>query len=146
MLTNLAKESVGQISVDLRIAKAFTLGKASIVDLDANALPPHAEVRLPCILRPGAYLLAQTMEELHLGGRRYACLLQPRSRAFRIGLAIETSISGPSYEGPITFGIANMSRNPVRITRGLSIVQLTFLDIKGEIVPIPSMFHGGKVL
>lgn len=146
MLTNITKENIGQISVDLRIAKIFTLGKTGIVDLDAKTLPPHTEAKLPYILKPGEYLLAQTIEEIHLGERKYGCLLQPRSRAFRIGLAIETSISGPTYEGPVTFGIANQSRNPVRITKGLSIVQLAFFDIKGEIVPIPSTFHGGKVL
>ncbi len=146
MLANTVKENIGQVAVDLRIAKVFTLGKTKLVDLDANKRPPHKELKLPHILKPGEYILAQTIEEIYQGNRKYLCLLQPRSRALRIGLSVQTNIWGPSYEGPIIFGIANKSPNPIRITKGLSIVQLAFFDIKGEIVPVTHTFQGGKVL
>jgi len=146
MLTNTVKENIGQVAVDLRIANVFTIGKTKIVDLDANKLPPHKEAQLPYTLKPGEYVLAQTIEEIHQGNRKYLCLLQPRSRAFRVGLSIQTNIWGPSYEGPIIFGITNISPNPIRITKGLSIVQIAFLNIKGEIVPVTHTFQGGKIL
>lgn len=146
MLTNTVKENIGQVAVDLRIVKVFTIGKTAIVDLDANKLPPHKEVKLPYTLKPGEHILAQTVEEIHQGNRKYLCLLQPRSRAFRVGLSIQTNIWGPSYEGPIIFSISNNSQNPIRITKELSIAQLAFLDIKGEIVPVTHTFQGGKIL
>jgi len=37
--------------------KIFTLGKTKLVDLDGNKLPPHKELKLPYILKPGEYLL-----------------------------------------------------------------------------------------
>ncbi len=146
MLTNTVKGNIGQVAVDLRIAKAFTIGKTKIVDIDASKLPPHKEMKLPYTLKAGEYLLVQTIEEIHQGNRKYLCLLQPRSRAFRVGLSIQTNIWGPSYEGPIIFSISNNSQNPIRITKGLSVVQIAFLDIKGEIVPVTHTFQGGKIL
>jgi len=146
VLSNVLKWNIQQVSVDLRVGKLFAIGKTKLVDTDAGKVPPHKEVKLPHILKPGEYAIAQTIEEIHQGKRKYACLLQPRSRAFRIGLSIQTNLWGPAYEGPITFGIANLSPSPVKISRGASLVQLAFIDIKGEVIQVTHTFQGGRVL
>ncbi|MBU0760540.1 MAG: hypothetical protein KJ858_02510 [Nanoarchaeota archaeon] len=145
MLKNIKKENIRQTSIDLRLNKIFKLSKTK-VDLERNILPEYKELNLPYTLKPNEYVLAQTIEEITQKTKKYACLLSPRSRAFRVGLTIQTNFFGPYYEGPITFGIKNISQNPIKITKELSLIQLVLFDIKGQTVPVKHDFQSGRIL
>ena len=53
VLSNVLKWNIQQVSVDLRVGKLFAIGKTKLVDTDAGKVPPHKEVKLPHILKPG---------------------------------------------------------------------------------------------
>lgn len=146
MLKNILKENIRPSSVDLRIGEIFELSKEKVVDLEESKLPKHKELRLPHILKPGEYILARTIEEISQPHKKYACLLSARSRAFRIGLSVQTNFFGPYYEGQIVFGILNVSKSPVKIFQGMSVVQMAFFDVKGRTLPISHDFQGGKII
>ncbi len=146
MIKNLDKSNIRPASVDLRLAKIFRLSKVKCVDLAKNILPKSQELKLPHVLKPNEYLLANTIEEVSQKNKKYLGILSARSRAFRIGLSIQTNIFGPYYEGPFVFGIKNISNNPIRLSKGLSLVQVAFLEIKGQTVPVKHDFQGGKIL
>lgn len=116
-----------------------------LIDLEKGILPKNKEMKLPYILKPNEYVLASTIEEISQPKKKYACLLSARSRAFRAGLSVETNFFGPYYEGPFIFGIKNLSESPIKLYEGLSLVQVAFLDIKGETVPVKHLFQGGKL-
>jgi len=146
MLKNLKKENIRPCSVDLRLGQIFKLSKTKLIDLENNKFPKHKEIKLPYTLKPGEYVLARTIEELSQEKKRYACLLSARSRAFRIGLSVQTNFFGPYYSGQITFGIKNISENNIQLYREMSIVQIAFFDIKGETIPVKHDFQFGRIL
>jgi deoxycytidine triphosphate deaminase len=146
MLKNLNKENIRPASVDLQLGQIFILLKVKLVDLEKNKLPEHREAKLPYTLKPGEYVLAKTIEELRQEKKKYACLLSPRSRAFRMGLSVQTNFFGPYYEGKIVFGIKNISESPIKLYKGMSLVQISFLEVKGQAVPVKHDYQFGKIL
>ena len=146
MLKYALKENLRPSSVDLRLHSIHRAGKVKVIDIDLQKTPPVTEVKLPYTLKPGEYVLAQTIEELDQPNPRYACLLSARSRALRNGLDIKVNFFGPYYKGRIFFGIKNIGENPVVLKRGLSLLQIAFFDIKGKTVPVKHVYQGGRLI
>jgi deoxycytidine triphosphate deaminase len=146
MLKNLKKENVRAASVDLQLGDIFTIASEGTVDLENDQWPVATPQKLPYILKPGEYVLARTIEEIDQPDEKYGCLLGTRSRAFRIGLSVQANYFGPYYKGKIVFGIHNVSKNPVKLYVGMSLVHLVFLEINGETKEFTHDFQFGRVL
>lgn len=147
MISNVKKENIRSSGIDLQLGEIFKISKVKLVDFERKKLPKAIPLKLPYILKPGKYVLARTIEELlPLKGKKYFRLVSTRSRAYRIGLSISVSSFGTYYEGPVVFGIKNIGENPVKLFKGLSLVQISFLDINGETVRVPHDFQFGKIL
>jgi len=146
MLKNVKKENIRPASIDLQLGAVYIFSKMKIVDVEKGKVPKHTSVSLPYVLKPGEYVLGKTIEIIEQKNKKYACLLSARSRAFRYGLSVQTNYWGPYYKGPIIFGIKNISHNPVKLFKGLSIVQLSFLDIKGQTNPVMHDFQSGRMI
>jgi deoxycytidine triphosphate deaminase len=145
MLLHALSENIRPSSVDLRVGEIFRIKSAKLIDIE-HSWPSEEKLQLPYIIRPGEYVLARTIEEVKQAKPKYACMLSPRSRAFRIGLNVQTNSFGPYYEGRIVFGIQNISQNPIKLSKGMSLVQISFADIKGDTKPVKHDFQRGKIL
>lgn len=147
MIRDAKKENIRPASVDLQLGEVYKISKIKLVDFEKKILPKAQKLKLPYVLKPGEYVLARTIEELKpLEKKKYFRVAGTRSRAYRLGLAVFASFFGPYYDGPVVFGIKNIGENPVKLYRGFSIVQIAFLDIHGECVPVTHDFQFGKIL
>lgn len=144
MIKNVKKENIRPSSIDLRLGKIFKINSKEAIDIEKK-FPESKEIKLPYILKPGEYVLASTIERLEKD-KKYFRILGARSRAFRIGLGIQANFFGPYYEGEAIFGIKNLSENKIKLSEGISLIQIAFLEINGETVPVKHDFQSGKIL
>lgn len=53
---------------------------------------------------------------------------------------------GPYAKGPLIFGIKNMSQNNIKLFRGMSLLRLQLIDVRGEPKEFPFEYGPGVVL
>jgi dCTP deaminase len=143
MIEGFDKELIGPASYDLRLGNLFKhKGNETITNGKA---PTIKEIKLPYTIKPKEFVLGKSIEKLkmpiHLIG-----IAAPKSRTFRSGLDVVTSIVDPGYEGELIFGIYNIGSNNIELTNGMPIVKLLFLELKGEPIPLHTKYMGGKVV
>lgn len=145
--------------IDLRIASAhkITEGGAYIEADGADGLgkrkgvttqevckleegTPGAEL----VVAPGEYYLVQTAESIKTP-LDLMPVVYPRSSLFRAGLLLLATKTDPGYEGPLTFGIANLGPFPVKLQMGARICNIVFLTIEGETIAYRGQHQGGRV-
>ena len=145
MIENCNENQIQPCSIDLRLGSIFKLKSSGIVELDKN-MPSAEKIALPYVLNPGEYVLASSIEKINQTNTCYGVLVLPRSRAFRIGLSIEAGLLYPGYVGEVIFGIRNISNAKIKLTEGMSIIQLCFFDIKSDVVPLKHTYQNGKII
>ena len=82
------------------------------------------------ILHPGEFVLAATLERIHISGN-LAARLEGKSSMGRIGLMIHSTAGfiDPGFNGDITLELSNVARIPIALTPGMKIGQLSFLRL-----------------
>ncbi|MBU2561911.1 MAG: hypothetical protein KKD17_06450 [Nanoarchaeota archaeon] len=145
MIENCRESNVQSCTVDLRLGKLFTLKASGTLDPPKN-MPTPQETELPYMLSPGEYILASTIERINQTKTKYAAIIAPLSRTFRIGLSIQSGMVHPTYQGEIIVGIKNISPHKIRLRRGMGLVHLCFFDVKSDIIPIHRGYQHGKVI
>ena len=139
MIDNCLKESVQECSVDLRLNNIFKL--KSIKEVDKNKLPDMKELKLPYLIKPNEYLIGSTIEVM--SNEKFAVLVFPKAYGIRIGLSIESGVLYPGFKAPVMFGIKNNSQNNIKLTKGVSLIQLCFLEIDSDFVKLAHKFQNG---
>src|SRR5688572_7921697 len=77
-------------------------------------------------IRPGEFLLASTLEKVHLPASMVGRIEGKSSRA-RQGLIIHTAgFIDPGFEGELTLEITNLSNKEIPLERGMRIGQIAF--------------------
>lgn len=103
----------------------------------------------PFDLQPQQFLLAQTLEEVHLpipedGGTCLAARIEGKSSFARLGLLVH--FTAPTiqagFEGRLTLEMINLGPNVIRLTEGMRIAQLIVEEVRGIPIYYQSQFQG----
>lgn len=118
-------------SIDLRLGDEFLTFRSdgSVLDVSRAGLDDVAfEVRGDSfVLRPGAFVLATTIETVTLGSSLLA-RVEGRSSLGRLGLAVHITAGfiDPGFSGKITLELYNHNPNSIRLCKGMRICQIVF--------------------
>jgi len=86
------------------------------------------------ILRPGAALIVQTEEYIHLPKTMYG-IIAPKVSKLEEGISNTFSKVDPGYHGYLLISIFNLGKSSIELRRGDRFCALTVLDLRGEARP-----------
>jgi len=129
-----ADSHIGPCSVDLRLSDSFAFSRLSFNEtfsLSGGQPYPCRIQKFPSfILKPGAFLLASTIEKVKLPDN-LAGMVSGRSSVGRCGLQVQNAgFIDAGFHGQITLELMNQSQNPLRITAGMRICQLILFHLR----------------
>ncbi len=95
-------------------------------------------------LRPKEFIIAVTMEEIHLNTENLMAVLYPRSSINRRGLSLDLSgIIDVGYKGKLVMPLMNNTNDQIiRIYPGERICQIVFEQLASNINPTEAKLHG----
>jgi deoxycytidine triphosphate deaminase len=96
------------------------------------------------IIKPGDYLLFQTIEQINLPSNLFA-YIRPRTTLIRSGIPLETAFISPNYQGKLTVGMKHQGLMDVEIQMGFRILCIAFFPIEGNAVPYRGVWQGERV-
>ena len=96
------------------------------------------------VVRPGEFYYVKTMEKLNLPSNIVA-FFRPRTTLQRSGLGLLTGAVSPGYSGEVSFGLANVGKNDVRIELGARIVHILFDYTSDNVSSYRGQWQGGRV-
>jgi dUTP pyrophosphatase len=96
------------------------------------------------VVKPGEYLLFQTVEQINLPGDLFA-YIRPRTTLIRSGIPLETAFISPNYQGKLTVGMKHQGLMEVEIQMGFRILCIAFFPIEGNAVPYRGVWQGDRV-
>jgi dCTP deaminase len=128
-------DSVGAVAVDLH--------------LDETALDPDKGVEVSLRdfhLSLDEFFLANTQEFIELPGNLLARIV-PRSSLARLGVlaTFDADILPPNFAGKPLLTLKNLSRKPVLLKPGLSVAQIMFEELDGEVAGYKSRYDHKKI-
>lgn len=145
-------EGIEGTTVDLRLGSVWrTYGKARLLREERITPKITKEIDIEdknpkdiFTIYPGDYYLLQTIETVNMPNNLFA-YLRPRTSLIRSGIPLETAFVSPNYQGKLTVGVKNQSKNLVEIQLGFRIMCIAFFPIDGEAVPYRGVWQGGRV-
>ena len=137
-------------TVDLRVGALFRPLSGAKLHVDSRVTP-----KIECVadlargdrfysIKPGEYLLAQTIETVNLPESIFATL-SPRTTMFRSGLFVACTYISPNYQGKLTCAVKNLSEHEVELELGFRILICAFYEIAGKAVPYRGVWQGQRV-
>ncbi len=143
-------EGIEGTTVDLRVGALYRPLSGAKLHTDSRVTP-----KIECVadiergdrfytIKPGEYLLAQTIETVNLPDSLFAYLSE-RTTMFRSGLFIAATFISPNYQGKLTCAIKNLSEFDVEIELGFRILVCAFYEISGKSVPYRGVWQGQRV-
>lgn len=114
------------------------------INLVAKHNPAKPETKNFFIFKPGKYYLIKTMEKVNLP-TNLSGIIFPRTTMFRSGLGLFNGIVQPGYSGELTFGLANLGQNNIKISFGARVVHITFHEVLGSGNQYRGQWQGGRV-
>ena len=96
-------------------------------------------------LLPGEFILISTFEKIAIKTGNLMGVLYARSSTSRRGLAIESGIVDPYYEGYLTIPVLNQTKTQmIKIYPGERIAQIVFQQIAEDVSEKDAEMHGGS--
>jgi dUTP pyrophosphatase len=138
-------------TVDLRLGAVYKpVGKARL--MRDSRVTPEIEKLMEITespdgvftVKPGDYLLLQTIEQINLPGDLFA-YIRPRTTMIRSGIPLETAFISPNYQGNLTVGMKHQGHMDVEIQMGFRILCIAFFPIDGKAVPYKGVWQGDRV-
>ena len=137
-------------TVDLRVGALYKPVSGAKLHADSRVTP-----KIECVadlergdrlytIKPGEYLLAQTIEAVNLPTELFATL-SPRTTMFRSGLFVVCTYISPNYQGKLTCAVKNLSEYDVELELGFRILICAFYEISGKAVPYRGVWQGERV-
>lgn len=134
---------------DLRLGEVFRLegdaflGEENRHTPEAISFAKYGEQK-GIILRPGDYFLVKTIEKVNLP-EGVGVIFRPRTTLYRSGVTLFTGAGAPGYSGELTFGMANLGKNTVKIELGARIVHALFYKTTKNVSSYRGQWQGGRV-
>ena len=85
-------------------------------------------------IKPGEYILIKTREKFNIPANLTAHV-RPRTTFNRFGLTLSDQHMNPGFRGHLFLGLYNATPNIISIVPGLTIGQMVFEKVQGEISP-----------
>ena len=126
-ISPLKDEQIQPASVDLRIGRSFSkpVKTRSITTFDED-VPCYDCTQDTIVIDPGEFILATTMETIHIP-KDISAFVEGRSSIGRMGLFTENAgWIDPGFRGEITLELYNASPNKILIEAGRRVCQLVF--------------------
>lgn len=96
-------------------------------------------------LLPGEFILISSLEKISIKTGGLMGVLYARSSTSRRGLAIESGIVDPYYEGYLTIPVLNQTKTQmIKIYPGERIAQIVFQQIAEDLTVEDAELHGGS--
>jgi dUTP pyrophosphatase len=95
-------------------------------------------------IEPGEYYMVRSIEGLKTP-LDVMPMIYPRGTLFRVGLHLLTNKADPGYEGPLAFGLKNLSNFTVRLQLGARVANIVFYQIEGQGTAYRGQHMGGRV-
>jgi dCTP deaminase len=98
-------------------------------------------------LLPGEFILVSTLESIRMPNNLMG-VLYPRSSTNRKGLSLDlTGLIDAGYDGQLVLPIRNNTRSQaVRLYPGERLCQVTFEELKNEVLPRKSKYHQKDII
>ena len=162
LLTNLGRRELDNpegVGVDLRLGQvhviteggafieadgAAGLGKRKGVQTELVGEWREGETQEFVSIEPGHYYMVRTIEGVKTP-LDLMPVVYPRTTLFRVGLVLIASKTDPGYEGPLAFGLKNLSNFPVQLQLGARICNVVFHQIAGRGTAYRGQHQGGRV-
>lgn len=143
----LEEEQIQPASVDVRLGDTFSV----VEDSPTGVVTLEHEIKYKTIqtdtyiLLPGQFILATTMEYIHLPDNLTA-FVEGRSSLGRMGLFIQNAgWVDPGFHGEITLELFNANRCAIELKAGRRIGQLVFAQMDGAALhPYHGKYQGQK--
>lgn len=146
-ITPLNEKQIQPASVDLRLGHHFLVvdeqvsGELSLED-EMTYRSITVEEGESILIPPQAFMLATTMESIHLPSTLTA-FVEGRSSIGRLGLFIQNAgWVDPGFYGHITLELFNANRIPIRLTPGRRICQLVLSEVDQEANAYSGKYNG----
>lgn len=133
----LVAANIQPASVDLRLSDkilVFQNSKTPFIDLREPIPELMREVKIkgdePFIIHPGEFALGGTLEIVTLA-TDIVGHIEGKSSLGRVGLMIHSTAGfiDPGWSGRLTLELANVSRLPITLYRGMNIAQIAFQEL-----------------
>jgi deoxycytidine triphosphate deaminase len=146
LIENFNEDCLEGAGYDLRIGKFHaTVGDAFMSKTERN-MPEIKEIQENILLlKPGEYVLMETMEKVNMPPDLVARVLN-KSSLFRCGASTFNALVDPGYKGVLTFGLRNISDHEFSIEKGAKVAQIVFEEVKGGVEMYDGKYQGGKVI
>jgi len=144
-------EGIEGTTVDLRLGAIYKpVGRARLMR-ETRTTPEIENVMdiktspdgVYCV-KPGDYLLFQTIEQVNLPDDLFA-YIRPRTTLIRSGIPLLTAFISPNYQGRLTVGMKHQGVADVEIQMGFRILCIAFFPIEGRAVPYRGVWQGDRV-
>lgn len=146
LIENFSLDCLGGAGYDLRIDSIYRLRSGGFLGVADRKTPEVEEIHFrEYHLKPGEYVLVETLERVNMPGDMVARVL-PRSSLFRCGCALVNALVDPGYRGTLTFGLKNLSEYDFKLERKARIAQIVFERVEGETSLYEGRYQGGKVV
>lgn len=146
LIENYSEKSLNGAGYDLRAGRFYKIRGEALLGVENRVLPEADELIAGEItLKPGEYLLIETLEKVHMPKNLMARIL-PRSTLFRAGCSLITAVVDPGYYGALTMGLKNLSTANFQLEKGARIGQIVFEEVAGEATSYNGRYQGGKVV
>lgn len=134
-------------SLDIRLGNTFCVledTNENIIDMD-TPIKYKTIVADEYLLMPGQFILATTMEYIHLPNN-FTAFVEGRSSLGRMGLFIQNAgWVDPGFEGEITLELFNANRCAIKLKAGRRIGQLVFAQMDHDADhPYQGKYNGQK--
>jgi dCTP deaminase/dUTP pyrophosphatase len=146
LLENCVEDFVEGAGYDLRVGRFYDASGSTYIARDERRLPEVKEIPEEILLlKPGQYVLMETMERVNMPEDLIARVLN-RSSLFRCGASTFNALVDPGYRGTLTFGLKNISDHEFSIQKGARVAQIVFEEVKGAAESYSGRYQGGKVV
>jgi len=146
LLESFSPECLEGSGYDLRLNRAYKLKSGGFIGVEGRGAPEILEVEFSeLILKPGEYVLVETLEKVNMPSDLMARIL-PRSSVFRCGCSLMNAVVDPGFSGTLTLGLKNESGQEFKIERHAKIAQIVFEEVLGETKMYGGRYQGGKVV
>ena len=116
------EDNVSPASYDMTLAHDYILDGNDTADIMDESIT----------VKPGEFLLMSTNETVSIPADLIG-IVKGKSSLARLGLMVECAgFVDPGFTGQITLEVKNLSNQPIKLTAGMKICQIVFMEMKTE--------------
>jgi len=146
LIEDFSPDCLGGAGYDLRLGRLYRLKSDGFLGVSDRRTPKVEEINSKShTLKPGEYVLAETLERVNMPADLMARVLN-RSTLFRCGCGLYNAVVDPGFTGTLTFGLKNLSDREFTVEKGARIAQIVFEEVEGETIKYDGKYQGGKVV